>query len=88
VINGILFRVRTGIPWRDPPEHYGCWKPVHERHRRWSADGTRDRTLQALRAEADLAGRIDRGMVGVDSMSCRTHQHARHPRDQAAGPEE
>ncbi|MZE50822.1 IS5 family transposase [Streptomyces sp. SID5770] len=76
VLNGILFRVRTGVPWRDLPERYGSWKTVYERHRRWSADGTWDRLLQAVQAEADLAGRIDWGMVGVDSTSCRAHQHA------------
>ncbi|WP_217225162.1 IS5 family transposase [Streptomyces anulatus] len=76
VLNGILFRVRTGVPWRDLPERYGSWKTVYERHRRWSADGTWDRILQAVQADADLAGRIDWGMVGVDSTSCRAHQHA------------
>ncbi|WP_107069954.1 IS5 family transposase [Streptomyces sp. M10] len=76
VLNGILFRVRTGVPWRDLPEHYGSWKTVYERHRRWSADGTWDRLLQAVQADADLAGRIDWSMVGVDSTSCRAHQHA------------
>ncbi|MFE7393929.1 IS5 family transposase [Streptomyces sp. NPDC057582] len=76
VINGILYRVRTGVPWRDLPERYGSWKTVYERHCRWSADGTWDRILQAVQAEADLAGRIDWGMVGVDSTSCRAHQHA------------
>ncbi|WP_306339314.1 IS5 family transposase [Streptomyces sp. AS13] len=76
VLNGILFRVRTGIPWRDLPERYGSWKTVYERHRRWSADGTWNRLLQAVQADADLAGRIDWGMVGVDSTSCRAHQHA------------
>ncbi|MBX9427502.1 IS5 family transposase [Streptomyces lateritius] len=76
VINGILFRVRTGIPWRDLPERFGSWKTVYERHRRWSADGTWDRILHAVQAEADLAGRIDWSMVSVDSTSCRAHQHA------------
>ncbi|MFJ4704918.1 IS5 family transposase [Streptomyces anulatus] len=76
VLNGILFRVRTGVPWRDLPERYGSWKTVYERHRRWSADGTWDRILQAVQADADLAGRIDWGMVGVDSTSCRAHQRA------------
>ncbi|WP_247708736.1 IS5 family transposase [Streptomyces sp. C3-3] len=76
VLNGILFRVRTGVPWRDLPERYGSWKTVYERHRRWSADGTWDRLLQAVQADADLAGRIDWSMVGVDSTSCRAHQHA------------
>ncbi|MEU9709561.1 IS5 family transposase [Streptomyces sp. NPDC059164] len=84
VVNGILFRVRTGVPWRDLPERYGSWKTVYERHRRWSADGTWDRLLQAVQADADLAGRVDWGMVGVDSASCRAHQHAAGARK--AGP--
>lgn len=76
VINGILFRERTGIPWGDLPERFGRWKTVYERHRRWSADGTWDRILQAVQADADAEGRIDWSMVGVDSTSCRAHQHA------------
>jgi transposase len=58
------------------PERFGSWKPVYERHRRCSADGTRDRILRAVQADTYLAGRIDWSMVGVDSTSCRAHQHA------------
>ncbi|MFF7816449.1 IS5 family transposase [Streptomyces sp. NPDC007945] len=76
VVNGILFRVRTGVPWRDLPERYGSWKTVYERHRRWSADGTWDRILRAVQADTDMAGRLDWSMVGVDSTTCRAHQHA------------
>ncbi|MFB7053376.1 IS5 family transposase [Streptomyces vinaceus] len=76
VVNGILFRVRTGIPWRDLPERYGSWKTVYERHRLWSADGTWDRILRAIQVDTDLAGRFDWSMVGVDSTTCRAHQHA------------
>lgn len=83
VINGILFRERTGIPWRDLPERFGRWKTVYERHRRWSADGTWDRILQAVQADADAEGRIDWSMVGVDSTCCRAHTPpepaGRHP---------
>ncbi|MFD4482690.1 IS5 family transposase [Streptomyces sp. NPDC058471] len=75
VVNGILFRVRTGIPWRDLAERFGSWKTAYERHRRWSADGTWDRILAAVQADADLAGRVDWSRVGVDSTSCRAHQH-------------
>jgi transposase len=31
VINGILYRLRTGVPWRDLPSQYGPWKTVYER---------------------------------------------------------
>ncbi|MFF9274588.1 IS5 family transposase [Streptomyces griseosporeus] len=83
VVNGILFRVRTGIPWRDLPERFGSWKTVYERHRRWSADGTWDRIPCAVQADADLADRIDWSMVSVDSTSCRAHQHAAGARKKA-----
>lgn len=76
IINGILFRLRTGVPWRDLPARFGPWKTVYERHRRWSADGTWDRIFAAVLADADAEGRIDWSMVSVDSTSCRAHQHA------------
>ncbi|MEU7018972.1 IS5 family transposase [Streptomyces sp. NPDC046385] len=76
VINGILFRLRTGLPWRDLPPHFGKWQTVYDRHRRWSADGTWERILRAILAAADAAGRIDWSVVSVDSTVCRAHQHA------------
>ncbi|GAA2626861.1 hypothetical protein GCM10010307_15090 [Streptomyces vastus] len=75
VINGILFRLRTGAPWRDLPSQYGPWKTVYERHRRWSADGTWDKILRSLLAHADAEDWIDWSVVGIDSTSCRAHQH-------------
>ncbi|MFC8495143.1 IS5 family transposase [Streptomyces sp. NPDC057235] len=76
VINGILFRLRTGLPWRDLPLHFGKWQTVYDRHRRWSADGTWERIWRAVLAAADAAGRIDWSVVSVDSTVCRAHQHA------------
>ncbi|WP_078912778.1 IS5 family transposase [Streptomyces sp. NRRL S-646] len=83
VINGILFRQRTGIPWRDLPTRLGKWKTVHDRHRRWSADGTWDRILRAVQADAAPEGCIDWSMASVDSTVCRAHQHAADARKQA-----
>ncbi|NYF59787.1 transposase [Micromonospora purpureochromogenes] len=40
VINGILWKLRTGAPWRDLPERFGPWKTCHERLRGWTANGT------------------------------------------------
>ncbi|MER5482016.1 IS5 family transposase [Streptomyces sp. NPDC002812] len=76
VINGILFRQRTGLPWRDLPTRFGKWKTCHDRHRRWSADSTWERVLRAVQADADAEGRVDWSMVGIDSTTCRAHQHA------------
>ncbi|WP_439678833.1 IS5 family transposase [Embleya sp. MST-111070] len=75
VIDGVLFRTRTGIHWRDLPERFGPWKTVHERHRRWSADGTWTRLLVAVQARADAVGGIDWD-VSVDSSTVRAHPHA------------
>ncbi|GHE00773.1 hypothetical protein GCM10010339_17470 [Streptomyces alanosinicus] len=83
MINGILFRLRTGVPWRDLPTRFGKWKTVYDRHRRWSADGTWDGILRAVLTDADARGRIDWSMVSVDSTVCRTHQHAAGARKQA-----
>lgn len=83
IVNGILYRQRTGVPWRDLPARFGSWKTVYERHRRWSADGTWDRIFAAVLADADAEGRIDWSMVSVDSTSCRAHQHAAGARTKA-----
>ncbi|GGX27215.1 IS5 family transposase [Streptomyces noursei] len=71
----MLYRIRTGVQWRDPPERYGPWTTVHERHRRRSADGAWELLLQRVQAEADAAGDIDWD-VSVDSTSVRAHRHA------------
>nr|WP_109278685.1 IS5 family transposase [Streptomyces orinoci] len=78
VVNGVLYRTRTGIPWRDLPERYGPWQTVYERHRRWSADGTWSKILRALQADADATARDADGSwaVNADSTTCRAHQHA------------
>lgn len=60
VVEGIIFRYRTGVPWRDlPQEVYGPWKTVWKRHRRYCEDGTWDKVHAAVLAEADAAGKID-----------------------------
>jgi hypothetical protein len=39
VINGILWRFRTGAPWRDVPERYGPRTTLYNRFVRWRAAG-------------------------------------------------
>ncbi|MEU0404139.1 IS5 family transposase, partial [Streptomyces sp. NPDC006197] len=54
VVNGVLWRLRTGVPWRDLPEWYGPWQTVHGRFARWAADGTFDRLLSAAQSRAEV----------------------------------
>ena len=51
IINGILWKLRTGAPWRDLPERYGPWQTVVTRFRRWRLAGVWDRVLAAVRAD-------------------------------------
>ena len=75
VLNGIVWKLRTGSSWRDVPERYGSWQTLYTRFRRWALDGTFSRMLQAVQAEKDAAGDID-WLVSVDSTIVRVHQHA------------
>ena len=75
VINGIVFRVRTGVPWRDIPERYGPWKTLYKRFTRWEEDGTWARIEAALHTDADAAGDLD-WHANADSTIVRAHQHA------------
>ncbi|GAA4370618.1 hypothetical protein GCM10023166_19180 [Paeniglutamicibacter cryotolerans] len=74
ITEGIIYRYRAGIPWRDLPEHFGSWKTVWKRHRRYSNDGTWDTVLGALLSRADTQGLIN-WEVSVDSTVNRAHQH-------------
>ncbi|MET8021784.1 IS5 family transposase [Streptomyces decoyicus] len=75
VINGMVYKIRTGISWRDLPERYGPWQTVYTRFRRYALDGVFTRALQHIQAEADAAGDID-WLVQIDSTVVRAHQHA------------
>ncbi|MFF7505402.1 IS5 family transposase [Streptomyces lavendulae] len=75
VINGMVYKIRTGVSWRDLPERYGPWKSVYTRFRRYAIDGVFTRALQQIQAQADAAGDID-WLVQIDSTIVRAHQHA------------
>ncbi|MDX2622698.1 IS5 family transposase [Streptomyces sp. WI03-5b] len=75
LIDGIRWRTRTGVPWRDLPERFGPWDRVYDLFRRWQRDGTWARILTRLQSEADAKGLITWD-VSVDSTICRAHQHA------------
>jgi len=76
VINGILWVLRTGAPWRDLPERYGSWKTVSSRFYRWRKDGIWDRIFAAVQERADAADNLDWEVHYVDGTTVRAHQHA------------
>ncbi|MFF3878333.1 IS5 family transposase [Streptomyces sp. NPDC001978] len=81
LIDGIRFRVRTGVPWRDLPAEYGPWGWVYDLFRRWQRDGTWRRIFTALQARADARELITWDIsVSVDSTVCRAHNPVAGPR--------
>ncbi|MFB9514643.1 IS5 family transposase [Streptomyces purpureus] len=87
LIDGVRWRVRTGVPWRDLPDEYGPWQTVYGLFRRWQRGGVWARLLTLLQARADAAGLIT-WEVNVDSTVCRAHQHAAGARRDGAGQKE
>lgn len=81
ILNGILFRERTNIPWADLPERYGPWQTVYNRFRLWSLDGTREKILAHIVVKDDSVGAVV-WEVSVDSSVVRAHQHAAGARPQ------
>ncbi len=84
VINGILWILRTGAPWRDMPEHYGPWESVATRFYRWQKNDIWNQILESLQAitfgraslNADKEGHLDWDVHYVDGTVIRAHQHA------------
>jgi transposase len=71
IINGILWRLRTGAPWHDVPKKYGKWNSIYRRFRRWSAYGVSERVAVALAETMAESGHYD-----TDSTTVRAHVSA------------
>ena len=53
-MEAVLWRVRTGTPWRDLPAHLGNWNSTFQRFRRWAKKGVFDGLFNDLSAEPDF----------------------------------
>ena len=69
-VEGVLWIVRTGSPWRDLPDVFGEWNSVFRRFSRWSAKGVWWRIFEVLPDDPDFEYLI------IDSTIVRAHQHA------------
>ena len=91
ILNGMLWVLRTGAPWRDMPERYGAWQTCHCRLVRWQQSGLWTRLLQTLQAEADKQSTVEWDGCAVDSTSIKVHPHAagapRDPGDEESEPQ-
>lgn len=75
VLNGILWVLRTGAPWRDLPKRYGAWSTISGRFYHWQKIGLWQQLLEALQQQADAEGNLNWDIHFVDGSVIRTHQH-------------
>ncbi len=83
-IDAVLYRLRTGIPWRDLPARFGSFRNIHRRFSRWAEKGRWTKLLSLLAEDADTQ------YILIDSTVVRAHQHSsgavgRDPSAQAIG---
>lgn len=69
-VEGVLWIVRTGAPWRDLPESFGKWSSVWKRFRRWALKGVFEKLFQALSHEPDFEYAL------IDGTIIKVHRHA------------
>ena len=76
LLDGMLWLLRTGAPWRAMPACFGKWHTVYSRFRRWRADGVLERVVAELvQLEAVSQPQAHR-FVCVDSTVVRAHRAA------------
>ncbi len=68
--NAVLWRLRTGAPWRDLPPSYGDWRTVASRFYRWRNAGVWQRLLELVSGEPDLE------WLMIDASHIKAHPHA------------
>ena len=69
-VEGILYRMRAGIPWRDLPDYFGNWNSIYKRFNEWSAKGKLMNVFQSLVKDPDLEWEF------MDGSIVKAHQHS------------
>jgi transposase len=69
-VEAVIFRARTGIPWRDLPERFGPWKSIYNRFANWAAKDAWADVFRELQVDVDDTASI------VDASVVRAHQDA------------
>ena len=77
-VEAVIWKFRSGAPWRDLPERFGDWKNIHRRFGRWAKSGVWQSLFKHLAADADNE------YVMIDSTIMRVHQHGAGARKKGA----
>jgi transposase len=71
VLDGILWVLRTGSPWRDLPEEFGPWQTAWRMFDQWNAEGLLAEILHRFQAAFVAAGAIDNQLWCLDGTTVR-----------------
>lgn len=55
-LEAVLWRVRVGSPWRNPPPEFGEWNGIFRRFRRWAGRGIFRRIFEAVSGDPGKKG--------------------------------
>lgn len=66
VLNGVLWILRTGAPWKDLPSRYGPYQTAHRRFQNWVRSGVMEKLLLTLASHLKDAGGFDLKECFVD----------------------
>ncbi|AZG73535.1 IS5 family transposase [Shewanella livingstonensis] len=69
-MEGILYRLRVGCPWRDLPEYFGLWNTIYRRFLLWSRKGILLRLFKTLSTNSDTEWEF------IDGSYVKAHQHS------------
>jgi len=77
VVDGILWILESGSPWRDlPEEEFGPWETIYGLFNAWNANGLLDDILHRLQSARGDAGKLDHKLWCVDGTIVRAHRCA------------
>jgi transposase len=67
VLDGILWILRTGAPWKDLPKRYPPYQTSHRRFQQWIEEGVLGKVLEALAEDLEERGQIDLSECYIDA---------------------
>lgn len=76
VVEGILWVLRTGAPWRDLPDEFGKWQTVYTYFAKWRDDGTFRAVQEFLQSELLALEKLQNDLWSVDGTSIRATRAA------------
>ena len=70
---GVIYVLKTGIPWRYLPKEFGAWQTVYKLFARWAKSGALEKLLETFKESADNE------WLSIDSSSIKVHKHGSAP---------